>query len=113
MAGVPESYSTEIVCDLTRGAVGRPAGAETLFPFVYDELRREVFGAGHRALGWNCYNRACVRALKDDREAAIDALREALAVGCASDLIFSDGDLDSLRGAPEFQAILDEVRRRL
>jgi non-specific serine/threonine protein kinase/serine/threonine-protein kinase len=77
------------------------------------EIRKRVFGVGHRALGWNCYNRACVLALKDDREAAIDALRAALAVGWASDLIFSDGDLDALRGDSEFQAILDEVRTRL
>ena len=77
------------------------------------EIRREVFGAGHRALGWSCYDRACVLALKGERAAAIEALQEAVAVGWASDLILSDGDLDTLRGDPEFGAILDEVRTRL
>ena len=31
------------------------------------EIRERVFGAGHRALGWNWYDRACVLALKGDR----------------------------------------------
>jgi tetratricopeptide (TPR) repeat protein len=76
------------------------------------EIRARVFGAGHRALGWNCYDRACVLALKGDRHAAVEALREAVAVGWASDLLFSDDDLDSLRGDLEFQAVADRVRRK-
>jgi non-specific serine/threonine protein kinase/serine/threonine-protein kinase len=77
------------------------------------EIRRVVFGTGHRALGWNCYNRACVLALKGDRPTAIEALQEAVAVGWASDLILSDDDLDSLRGDPDFEAIADDVRTKL
>ena len=77
------------------------------------EIREQVFGAGHLALGWNSYDRACILALKGDRTAAIESLREALAVGWATDRIFSDGDLDSLRGDPAFEALAEEVRGRL
>jgi non-specific serine/threonine protein kinase/serine/threonine-protein kinase len=77
------------------------------------EIREQVFGAGHRALGWSRYDRACVLALKDDRPAAIESLREAVAVGWASDFILSDDDLDSLRGDPDFEALVEEVRGRL
>lgn len=77
------------------------------------EIREQVFGAGHLALGWNSYDRACILALKGDRPAAIESLREAVAVGWATDRIFSDGDLDSLRGDPAFDAVVEEVRERL
>jgi tetratricopeptide (TPR) repeat protein len=77
------------------------------------EIREQIFGAGHRALGWNSYDRACILALKGDRPAAIESLREAVAVGWASDLVLSDDDLDSLRGDPEFEALVGEVRGRL
>jgi tetratricopeptide (TPR) repeat protein len=76
------------------------------------EIRERVFGAGHGALGWSWYDRACILALKGERAAALEALREAVAVGWAKDLIFSDSDLDSLRGDPDFEAIVDEVRTR-
>jgi len=52
MAGEPEVNVTEIVCALSRGGEGA-ASAETLFPVVYDELRRLARGymsrepAGH------------------------------------------------------------------
>jgi tetratricopeptide (TPR) repeat protein len=76
------------------------------------EIREKVFGAGHRALGWNSYDHACVLALKGDRAAALEALREAVAVGWSSDLIVSDDDLDSLRGDPAFEAIVEEAGTR-
>jgi tetratricopeptide (TPR) repeat protein len=76
------------------------------------EIREEVFGPGHLALGWNAYDRACIMALQGRRAAALEALREALAVGWANPLIATDGDLDSLRGDPEFEALLNEVRTR-
>jgi len=77
------------------------------------EIREQLFGAGHRALGWNSYDRACILALMGDPPAAIESLRQALAVGWASDRIFSDHDLDSLRGDPDFEVLVDEVRGRL
>ncbi|MCG6924202.1 MAG: sigma-70 family RNA polymerase sigma factor [Acidobacteria bacterium] len=40
MAGEPEIDVTEVVRELGREGADRPARAETLFPVVYDELRR-------------------------------------------------------------------------
>jgi tetratricopeptide (TPR) repeat protein len=77
------------------------------------EIRKQVFGSGHRALGWNRYDHACVAALGGDRRAAIESLREAVAVGWANIRILSDHDLDSLRGDPEFERIAEEVRSRI
>jgi tetratricopeptide (TPR) repeat protein len=74
------------------------------------EVRKQVFGAGHLALGWNSYDRACVLARQGRRAAALGALREAVAVGWASDLIASDRDLASLRGDPDFEAIVEDVQ---
>jgi serine/threonine protein kinase/tetratricopeptide (TPR) repeat protein len=76
------------------------------------EIRKQVFGSGHRALGWNRYDRACVAALGGRRRAAIESLREAVAVGWADNLILSDGDLDPLRGDPDFERIVEEVRSK-
>jgi RNA polymerase sigma-70 factor (ECF subfamily) len=53
MAGEPEIDVTEVVRELGREGADRPARAETLFPVVYDELRRLARGymsrepAGH------------------------------------------------------------------
>jgi non-specific serine/threonine protein kinase/serine/threonine-protein kinase len=77
------------------------------------EIREEVFGPGHAALGWNLYDQACLLALAGDPAAALAELRRALGYGWASDRIFEDDDLDSLRGDPGFDAILAEVRERL
>jgi serine/threonine protein kinase/tetratricopeptide (TPR) repeat protein len=77
------------------------------------EIREKVFGPGHLALGWNSYDRACVLALLSRRAAAMEALREALAVGWANPLIATDDDLDSLRGDPDFEAIVEEVQEKL
>jgi serine/threonine protein kinase/tetratricopeptide (TPR) repeat protein len=77
------------------------------------EIQEKVFGAGHPALGWNSYNRACLLALQGRRAAALQTLREAVAVGWANPLIATDDDLESLRGAPEFEAIVEEVMARV
>jgi non-specific serine/threonine protein kinase/serine/threonine-protein kinase len=77
------------------------------------EIRQEIFGAGHRALGWNSYDRACVLALQGRPAAALEALREAVGVGWASPLIATDDDLDSLRGDPGFEAIVEQVMAKV
>ncbi len=76
-------------------------------------IREEVFGVGHPATGWNLYDQSCIQALSGNSDGALAALHRALDVGWASSRIFEDDDLDSLRGAPEFEAILEEVRARL
>jgi non-specific serine/threonine protein kinase/serine/threonine-protein kinase len=77
------------------------------------EIREEIFGLGHAATGWNLYDQACIFSLSGDRRAAVATLRRALDVGWASHRIFEDDDFDSLKGDPEFEAILEDVRSRL
>ncbi|MCP3961055.1 MAG: tetratricopeptide repeat protein, partial [bacterium] len=77
------------------------------------EIREEVFGAGHAASGWNLYDQACFLALAGEPAAALAALHRALECGWANHRIFEDDDFDSLRGNPDFDAILAEVRERL
>ncbi len=52
-------------------------------------------------------------ALSGDGDAALATLYRALEVGWANNRIFEDDDFDSLRGTPEFEALLEEVRARL
>jgi tetratricopeptide (TPR) repeat protein len=77
------------------------------------ELRERILGPGHPALGWNLYDQACILALAGDSDAALSRLHSALDCGWANYRIHEDGDLDSLRGNPEFEAIVEEVRNRL
>ena len=77
------------------------------------EIREDIFGVGHAANGWNLYDQACILALSGDAYGAIETLHRALDVGWANHRIFEDDDFDSLKGDPEFEAILEEVRARL
>lgn len=62
---------------------------------------------------WGHYNLACYRSIVNDRAAALRDLRGALDLGFADALATTDPDLDSLRGDPEFDAILAEIDDRL
>jgi Flp pilus assembly protein TadD/TolB-like protein len=62
---------------------------------------------------WGHYNLACYRALAGDRAAAIRDLRRSLELGFADALITTDSDLESLRGDPEFEAVVDAVEERI
>ena len=77
------------------------------------EIREEIFGVGHGATGWNLYDQACIRALAGDSDGALTTLHRALSVGWANKRIFEDDDFDTLKGDPEYEAILEEVRSRL
>jgi non-specific serine/threonine protein kinase/serine/threonine-protein kinase len=77
------------------------------------EVRENIFGEGHAALGWNLYDQACILALSGDGDGAITTLRHALDVGWLNHRIIEDDDFDTLKGDPEFAAILAEVRSRL
>jgi hypothetical protein len=59
------------------------------------------------------YNLACLNALAGDRKRAIDALRRAVASGYADvAALETDKDLDAIRDAAEFKAIVDGVRAK-
>jgi serine/threonine protein kinase/Flp pilus assembly protein TadD len=76
------------------------------------EIRRESFGDGHRALSGALYNLACLSAVEGDRQTALSRLREAVDCGFAGPAILDDPDLASLRGDPEFEALVETVRAR-
>jgi serine/threonine protein kinase/tetratricopeptide (TPR) repeat protein len=74
------------------------------------EIQRESFGAGHRATSGTLYNLACLSAVEGRREEALNLLREAVDSGFDGRAIFDDPDLTSLRGDPEFESLVDQVR---
>lgn len=76
-------------------------------------IRKKNLRADHPRIAESYYNLACLSALQGDRKGAIDFLRESIRRGFAKPDIFSDADLSSLRGDAEFEALLDEMRRRI
>jgi non-specific serine/threonine protein kinase/serine/threonine-protein kinase len=87
--------------------------AEQAYGPVHLDVRKEVFGPEAPALGWNLYDQACLLALDGNPSAALVKLQGALDTGWANARIFADDDLDSLRGDPQFEAIVEQVRSRL
>jgi len=77
------------------------------------DIRSEIFDPQNPGLGWNLYDQACILALDGRSAAALAKLERVLDCGWANARIFEDDDLDTLRGNPEFEAILDEVRERI
>ena len=78
-----------------------------------DVLER-VLGPRAKRLGSTYYSFACLSAIQERREEALEMLATALDCdGWVWRGILEDSDLDSLRGDPEFEAMMDEVRRRL
>ncbi len=77
------------------------------------EIQIRVLGDRARRLGKAYYNLACINALTGNRRAALDGLQLALDTGWSWYGADADSDLDSLRGDPEFEAMMEEVRRRV
>ena len=77
------------------------------------EMREQIFGTRHAALGWNLYDQACILALSGDPAGAISTLGRAVDCGWANGRILEDDDLDSLRGDPSFESMVEEVRALL
>jgi tetratricopeptide (TPR) repeat protein len=63
--------------------------------------------------GWGEYNLACYHALAGMPARAIDDLRRSIELGFADALINTDLDLESLRGRPEFEELVDAVAERI
>jgi len=77
------------------------------------EIQIRALGARARRLGAAYYNLACIDSLEGNRRGALGYLRMALDTGWSWRGVETDTDLDSLRGDPEFEAMMDEIRRRL
>ncbi|MBZ0268930.1 tetratricopeptide repeat protein, partial [bacterium] len=91
------------------GAMGRLTDTERVY-------RASVarFNSGDPAKPAALYNLACQLALGGQNDSALDTLQEAVAEGLIDPemWIANDPELDSLRGLPEFDAIVAELRRR-
>ena len=56
------------------------------------------------------YKQAVVFALVGDRRQALEALKQALALGIKAAVVSADYDLAALKGSPEFEAIVANRR---
>jgi tetratricopeptide (TPR) repeat protein len=66
---------------------------------------------GHSETSWAHYDLACIAALQQRPEEALEHLKAAYAVGFTDvSWMLEDGDLKSLRERPDFQALADLMR---
>jgi tetratricopeptide (TPR) repeat protein len=93
-------------------SLGNLDEAHQLFERVL-EIRQGLFGPEHPALINTLYNLACLTALSGERDEALQLIGRAVELGYARPTIFTDADLDSLRGDPGFESLLTQVRSRL
>jgi non-specific serine/threonine protein kinase/serine/threonine-protein kinase len=77
------------------------------------EIQQRVWGPQHHVQTWPLHRLAGIAARLGESEQALELLRGALDCGFDREEILEDADLAGLRGVPEFEAILAEVRRRL
>ena len=96
----------------TLAHVGRVAEAESLAIETL-EIRRRVIGETHEHTLGTIYSLAIILARKGDREAAIKRLEEAVGLGFAHPSVLTFEGFDNLRGDPRFEAVREEIRKRL
>jgi serine/threonine protein kinase/tetratricopeptide (TPR) repeat protein len=93
-------------------ASGDYAGAQKVHERAL-AIRKKHLRPGNPDLADTLYNLACVSALQGHREEAYKYLREAIANGFSRPVILDDSDLALLHGDPEFEKMLDTMRKRL
>jgi len=76
-------------------------------------IRSKHLRSDHPRIAESYYNLGCIAALQGHKTAAIGFIRDAIKRGFSKPLIFTDKDLDSLRGNAEFDSLLSELSRRL
>jgi serine/threonine-protein kinase len=110
----PDHYETlATMSHLARayGKQGRYAEAEELARETIERQRRTL-GPRHSATTASMYVLACVRGSRGHREAALRALREAVAAGYPNGPCMSrDVDLRTLHGDPEFERLVAAARQ--
>jgi serine/threonine protein kinase/tetratricopeptide (TPR) repeat protein len=77
------------------------------------EIHRAVFGGHHYWVGRLYSDLLCMDALLGDRDQAIESFRQMLDTEFLWQGLVDDPDLASLRGDPEFEALMTEYTRRL
>jgi tetratricopeptide (TPR) repeat protein len=77
------------------------------------DIENAVLGPGSHRSGWSLYNLSCITALLGRHEEAKSYFRQMLATGYWWTGIPDDPDLESLRGDPEFEEMMDRMRRRI
>jgi len=92
--------------------LGRTAEAESLATITW-ETRRRVIGESHRFTLETLYSLAVFAARRGDREAAVDRLGRAVELGFARESALTNEEFDPLRDDPEFEAVMNRMRRRL
>jgi non-specific serine/threonine protein kinase/serine/threonine-protein kinase len=107
----PDTLSSLNNIAILMNAQGRHAEAETLHHQAL-EIQRRVLGEGHPDTLVTVYNLGCCAALRGDRKTALNWLRFAVEHGWSrAELMAKDSELDSLRGDPEFDALVEHARR--
>ena len=71
-----------------------------------------VLGPESPSLIINLFNLACLEALRGEPAEALQFLGRAVELGYAGTGLFTDPDLDSLRGDPAFESLVTGVRSR-
>jgi serine/threonine protein kinase/Tfp pilus assembly protein PilF len=108
----PDLAHTLNTCAIIQTAAGNYSEARKLHERAL-AIRQKHLRPDHPRIAESYYNLACVTALQGDRKQAIDYLRESIRRGFANPVIFTDSDLSSLHGDPEFEALIAEMKRRL
>ena len=75
-------------------------------------IQERVWTAAHRVNRWALYRLACIEALEGGHDRALALLRQAVDCGLDDEALLEHADLASLRGVPEFESIVAEVRKR-
>ena len=97
---------------LEQGGAGTARFCAVRPPGHHAEAEKDVLSAELVDHPYGTYNLACFWALAGEAESAIRSLRRSLALGFADLVIIDEEDLQSLRGNPDYEAIVAEVRRR-
>jgi hypothetical protein len=78
------------------------------------EVRRQALGPEGAHVGQSLFFLGCLAAARGERDEALGLFRQAVDQGWAERWILDDDpDLLPLRGDPEFEAIVDEVKERI
>jgi non-specific serine/threonine protein kinase/serine/threonine-protein kinase len=92
--------------------LGRPTEAEAIYREVLS-IQRRTLPPSHPRLALTLYNLACLEAKQGQRAQALAHLRESVEGGMEGHLAASlekEPDFASLRGSPEFEALLERAR---